>query len=118
MVAWSVDGALAAAGTSPSYTWQNVRIVAGGFVPGIVFSTKQAGLAYVRTDIGGFYRWDKDANHWIPLTDWVGPDHGNYLGGGEHCCRSGRCEQSLFCGGNVFDAAGGFSAVERSGTDF
>jgi xyloglucan-specific exo-beta-1,4-glucanase len=72
---------VASAAVAGPYTWHNVRIVAGGFIPGIVFSPKQAGLAYVRTDIGGFYRWDAQAKKWIPLTDWVGPDHGNYLGG-------------------------------------
>jgi photosystem II stability/assembly factor-like uncharacterized protein len=77
LVTWAVASTAAA----EPYTWHNVRIVAGGFVPGIVFSPKQPGVAYVRTDIGGFYRWDNDAHKWIPLTDWVDPDHGNYLGG-------------------------------------
>jgi hypothetical protein len=70
----------AAAGPAP-YVWRSVRIVAGGFVPGIVFSPAKAGLAYVRTDIGGFYRSDDAGRHWVPLTDWVDADHGNWLGG-------------------------------------
>jgi len=57
-----------------SYTWRNVQIVGGGFIPGIVYNEGQQNLVYVRTDIGGAYRLDPATNKWIPLTDWVGPD--------------------------------------------
>ena len=62
------------------YTWRNVEIVAGGFVDGIIFSPKQAGLVYARTDIGGAYRWDAASKRWIPLTDWVSAADWNLLG--------------------------------------
>ena len=39
-----------AAGTEP-YAWRNVPVVAGGFVPGIVYNPSEAGLVYARTDI-------------------------------------------------------------------
>jgi len=55
---------------SQAYVWQNVKVVAGGFVPGIIFNLKQPGLAYCRTDIGSSYKWDNAARRWIPLTDW------------------------------------------------
>ncbi len=55
-----------------AYTWKNVKVVAGGFIPGIVFNTTQPGLAYCRTDIGSSYKWDAAAKKWIPLTDWCG----------------------------------------------
>jgi hypothetical protein len=57
---------------SQPYSWKNVRVMAGGFIPGIVFNTTQPGLAYCRTDIGSSYKWDKLAGKWIPLTDWCG----------------------------------------------
>jgi xyloglucan-specific exo-beta-1,4-glucanase len=65
---------LTCAGAVPSepYGWKNVKIGGGGFIPGIVFNTKQPGLAFCRTDIGSSYKWDAKAGQWIPLTDWCG----------------------------------------------
>ena len=62
------------------YTWRNVPIVGGGFVPGIVFNTSEPGLVYARTDIGGAYRWNAATSRWIPLLDWVSFDEWNLTG--------------------------------------
>ena len=51
------------------YAWQSVKIGGGGFAPGIVFSPAERGLAYLRTDMGGAYRFDARANRWVPLQD-------------------------------------------------
>jgi len=66
---------------SGAYVWKNVAIGGGGFVTGIVFSPVQSGLAYARTDVGGFYRWNGLTNSWTPLTDSFPASQGNYLGG-------------------------------------
>lgn len=51
--------------------WGNVRFDGGGFATGIVASSAEQGLFYVRTDVGGMYRWDEAASRWRPLMDWV-----------------------------------------------
>jgi hypothetical protein len=78
----AIDGAATGHGGSGRnrYTWRNVEIVGGGFVPGIVFNQREPGLVYARTDIGGAYRWNRANNRWIPLLDWVGWDRWGYSG--------------------------------------
>jgi hypothetical protein len=56
---------------SVAYSWSNVKIVAGGYVPGLYFHPTQKGLMYARTDIGGAYRWGPSDSQWVPLTDWT-----------------------------------------------
>ena len=66
--------------STQSYTWRNVEIVGGGFVPGIIFNATEPNLIYARTDIGGAYRWNPSTNRWIPLLDWVSFDEWNLTG--------------------------------------
>jgi photosystem II stability/assembly factor-like uncharacterized protein len=58
-----------AAHNSVPYRWSNVVVGAGGFAPGIVFSPAAPGIAYLRTDMGGAYRWEDRAGRWVPLMD-------------------------------------------------
>ncbi|KAJ3378936.1 hypothetical protein HDU84_007158 [Entophlyctis sp. JEL0112] len=71
-----------AVATSPTvaYTWANVNIGGGGFVPGITFSKLQQDLIYSRTDIGGCYRWNKASGLWVQLMNWVSADDWSNLG--------------------------------------
>lgn len=62
------------------YTWDNVQIAGGGFVPGIVFNETEPDLAYARTDIGGAYRWDPAVERWQPMLDWIGWDDWGWTG--------------------------------------
>jgi xyloglucan-specific exo-beta-1,4-glucanase len=68
----------AAAPQSIPYVWNNVTVGGGGFSPNIIFSPVEQGLAYLRTDIGGIYRFDHDTQRWEPLQD--GMAEGNYFG--------------------------------------
>ncbi|KAJ1559958.1 hypothetical protein HK096_010531, partial [Nowakowskiella sp. JEL0078] len=60
-----------AAGVDSTYSWQNVEIGGGGFVPGITFSPLKKDLIYARMDIGGCYRWNPATNRWVQLLNWV-----------------------------------------------
>src|SRR5579862_8056891 len=62
------------------YDWRPVRIVAGGYVPSIIAHPTEPGLIYLRTDIGGVYRWNPAANLWIPLLDSESPANYNLMG--------------------------------------
>jgi hypothetical protein len=76
----SIGMAQRAPGSEHTYTWNPVRIVAGGYVPAIVAHPTQPGLLYLRTDIGGVYRWNPSAKVWIPLLDWEPPSNYNLTG--------------------------------------
>src|SRR4051794_7492227 len=65
LVAGGHGGAAGATG----YRWGNAVIGGGSIVPTILFHPGVPGLAYVRTDLGGFYRRDPGGDRWIPLTD-------------------------------------------------
>lgn len=62
------------------YTWRNVQMFGGGFIPGIVFSQTEPNLIYTRTDIGGAYRFDPATSRWVPLLDSISWDDWNLTG--------------------------------------
>lgn len=73
----------AAAVAMPQYTqsgWKSAKIIGGGMIPGIIYNTSQKGVAYVRTDMGGAYRFDPQSESWIPLTDFAGYEDYGRLG--------------------------------------
>lgn len=61
--------AQAPARAAADYRWRDVKVGGGGFIPGIVFSPAEKGLAYLRSDMGGAYRWDAGRGRWIPLQE-------------------------------------------------
>ena len=64
----------------PAYEWDSVAIGGGGFVSGIITTPGQKDLLYIRTDVGGAYRWDVKAGRWIALNDWVSDSETGLLG--------------------------------------
>jgi xyloglucan-specific exo-beta-1,4-glucanase len=59
----------ASARTQP-YEWKSAKI-GGGYVTGVEYHPRQAGLAYARTDVGGAYRRDKPDGPRIALNDGI-----------------------------------------------
>jgi xyloglucan-specific exo-beta-1,4-glucanase len=66
--------------TTADYKWNTLPIGGGGFVSGIITSKKEKNLIYVRTDVGGAYRWNASTSTWIPLLDWCSEDELGYQG--------------------------------------
>lgn len=56
------------AAPTTDYTWKNVTVGAGGFAPNIIFSRVEKDLAYLRTDMGGAYRWDQPGQRFRTLA--------------------------------------------------
>ena len=51
-----------------SYKWDSLKIGGGGFVSGIVTGQKEM---YLRTDVGGAYRYDYTKKQWVQLFDFI-----------------------------------------------
>jgi hypothetical protein len=68
LLPWALLPLAAGAG----YQWRDVPVFGGGFVSGIVYNQGQPGGLYLRTDVGGAYRWNGATGEWIPLTDYIG----------------------------------------------
>lgn len=56
------------------YEYGNLKIGGGGFVTGITFHPTDSKTLYIRTDIGGVYRYDFDKQTWAYLADKVTAD--------------------------------------------
>ncbi len=52
-----------------STSWQNLPMGGGGYVTGIVIHPLDSSVQYIRTDLGGAYRWQTSTQTWIPITD-------------------------------------------------
>jgi xyloglucan-specific exo-beta-1,4-glucanase len=50
------------------FNWDSVNIRGMGYVTGLVIQPS-SGDVYVRTDVGGVYRYDRGAEKWLPLMD-------------------------------------------------
>ncbi|MBD2778577.1 exo-alpha-sialidase [Iningainema sp. BLCCT55] len=59
----------AAPKNSQLFNWKNVNIQGMGYVTGLVVSPVSPHNVYIRTDVGGPYRYDRNSNQWIPLMD-------------------------------------------------
>jgi photosystem II stability/assembly factor-like uncharacterized protein len=51
------------------FTWKSVDIEGMGWVTGLVIQPTPPYDIYIRTDVGGTYRFDRNESKWIPLMD-------------------------------------------------
>ena len=53
------------------YEYRNLPIPGGGYVTGFLYSEKEKDVLYIRTDIGGTYRFDAANQRWVSLIGHV-----------------------------------------------
>ena len=49
------------------YEYRNLPIPGGGYVTGFLFDPDRKNVLYIRTDIGGCYRFSYENRHWDSL---------------------------------------------------
>jgi hypothetical protein len=54
---------------SSQWRWRNVPMRGMGFVTGIVIHPLPPHHLYIKTDVGGVYRFDRNQERWLPLMD-------------------------------------------------
>ena len=62
------------------YNWDHVRIGGGGFVPYMALQEYDPDAVYIATDVGGACRYDSSIDEWIPISDGLMYQDGNYRG--------------------------------------
>ncbi|WP_438434293.1 S-layer homology domain-containing protein [Gorillibacterium sp. sgz500922] len=62
------------------YEWSPVAIGGGGYVTGIVAHPKEQNLVYIRTDVGGLYRWNEADKSWRQLIGFADRSQVNLYG--------------------------------------
>ena len=61
-----------------SYAWKNVSIGGGGYISKVILHPQQPELIYLVTNVGGLFRWERDEQQAIPLTDKFQLRQGSY----------------------------------------
>src|ERR1035438_9848164 len=63
---------LAAQAQTSTFAWKSVNLQGMGYITGLVIHPLPPHDIYVRTDVGGAYRYDRAAERWLPLMDRFG----------------------------------------------
>lgn len=62
------------------YNWRNLTIGGGGYVTGIYIHPGNSDLVYIRTDVGGAFRYDSDKGKMQQLLNWAKVEDANLYG--------------------------------------
>ncbi len=71
---------MANAAHAENYKWDTVAMGGGGYATGVIPSKTERGVIYMRTDVGGAYRWNPQQERWIPLQDWLAEEQSGLMG--------------------------------------
>ncbi len=84
------------------FEFSQVAMGGGGFVSG-VFATKEEGLYYARTDVGGAYRYDSKKERWVSVSYGISEDDRGLLGVEALCFdENNPAKLYLLCGTEYF----------------
>lgn len=104
---------LAPAAHAETYKWDSAAMGGGGYVTGVIPSKSERGVIYMRTDVGGAYRWDAPRERWIPLLDWL-PEERSGLMGVESIAIDPKNAANVYLMAGTSYFNGGKSAILRS----
>jgi hypothetical protein len=75
------DASAQADGAPTGPRCKSVAVGGGGYVTGLFAHPTASDVVYLRTDVGGFYRWEPGSQSWTPITDRFGPSQKVVFGG-------------------------------------
>ena len=96
-----------------TYKWDTVAMGGGGYATGVIPSKSERDVLYMRTDVGGAYRWDPQNERWIPLQDWT-PEERSGLMGVESIAIDPKNAGTVYLMGGTDYLNNGKSAILRS----
>ncbi|MBN1116709.1 MAG: hypothetical protein JXA77_05875 [Bacteroidales bacterium] len=63
-----------------NYHWHNLEIGGGGYVTGLYIHPLDSNLIYIRTDVGGAFRYNAQKEEMVQLMNWAGVEEANLYG--------------------------------------
>ncbi len=66
--------------TAAGYVWKNLLIGGGGYVTGVYVHPKNSDVVYIRTDVGGAFRFDKPSGKMVQMMNWASVEESNLYG--------------------------------------
>ncbi|MEX0685115.1 MAG: hypothetical protein WD267_09325 [Balneolales bacterium] len=100
---------------SSDYHWGSLPIGGGGYVTGIAIHPVETDNIYIRTDVGGAYRWNSADEKWEQMLDWVGPENGNLFGADGMALDKNKPDRIYLALGTKVDQEGGVFRSEDRG---